>query len=365
MRPFCKLADPDQYVAADWDLNADAAARAGWLDIFDEHTTSLVEHARKSLYPPPEEVLKRYAEEFRVLLMRIAGAPDKYAPLTINSLCLLRAEKMREFGLGDPYDRVKLDENVNALGLLGEVLRQLDAADPRQKVELHLRGVLAGNKFDLGAQETIVQFENGGIDFAATLAELPPRPWFVDNLDEIAERLAPGAVRYRKAIYFVDNAGGDVVLGAIPLARYLASEGCAVVLAANDHPALNDILVPELHDVLNHAGRVDPVIAAHVREGRISVVGTGCDSPMIDLSAVTAECNATAADADLLILEGMGRAVETNYSARFTCDTIHLAMIKNRLLARYLGCKLFDLIVGFTKAYERPRHAITPAGETR
>jgi damage-control phosphatase, subfamily II, stand-alone protein len=357
MEPFCKLADPRPYIAAEWDLLADAKARAAWLRTFDEHTNSLVRHSRGSLYPPGDAALAAYAAAFRGLLERIAAAPAEYAPLNIYSLCALRAEMMREHGIGDPYDRVKLDENVNALGILPKVLRAVDACALDRLVEMLVRGALAGNKFDLGAKDTTELFEAGGIDFASTLEDLPPRPWFVDNVTALAARLAPGAVRYRKAIIFVDNAGGDVVLGTLPLARYLANEGCSVVLAANDEPSLNDVTVRELRELLAHAGKADAALGAHVAAGRIGMTGTGCDCPLIDLGAVSAECNAAARDCDLVILEGMGRAVETNYSAVLNCDAVRIAMIKNRDLAAHLGCDLYGLIVGFTPAGEKPAHA--------
>ncbi len=43
-----------------------------------------------------------------------------------------------------------------------------------------------------------------------------------------------------------DNAGTDVVLGMVPLARELLRRGTNVVLSANSTPALNDITHPEL-----------------------------------------------------------------------------------------------------------------------
>jgi type II pantothenate kinase len=356
MEPFCKLAHPENYTTTGWDLVADVPARAAWLRTFDEHTDSLLKHSRGSLHPPAEAALVEYAAAFRGLLARIALAPRDFAPLDIYKLCKLRADLMKAHALGDPYDRVKLDENVHALELLPKVVRALDARPPGDVVETLIRGILAGNKFDLGAKDTTALFEDAGIDFASTLEDLPERPWFVDRVTDIQARLAPGAVNYRKAMYFVDNAGGDVVLGALPFARYLAQAGCAVVLAANDEPSLNDIIVTELNDVLAHAARTDAILRDHLAAGRIAVAGTGCDCPLIDLGAVSAECNAAARDCDLVILEGMGRAVETNYSTPFTCDCIHIAMIKNRDLAAHLGCDLYALIVNFTPAGSAPRH---------
>ena len=51
---------------------------------------------------------------------------------------------------------------------------------------------------------------------------------------------------------------------------------------------------------------------------------------------------------DLVVLEGMGRAIHTNYYAAFTCDTLKLAMIKNTRLAQTLfNGKSFDSVCRF------------------
>lgn len=48
--------------------------------------------------------------------------------------------------------------------------------------------------------------------------------------------------------------------------------------------------------------------------------------------------------ADLIILEGMGRAVHTNLFAKFNVDSIKMAVIKNEWLANSLGAKQFSVI---------------------
>ena len=60
-----------------------------------------------------------------------------------------------------------------------------------------------------------------------------------------------------------------------------------------------------------------------------------------------------ARDADLVVLEGMGRAVHTNYRAQFSCDTLKLAMIKNQRLANALfgpDGKMWDCVCAFARA---------------
>jgi type II pantothenate kinase len=195
--------------------------------------------------------------------------------------------------------QVKAKENEQALALLPATLAELDAiAAPRARLEAALRGVFAGNIFDLGAAASAQQYKESGVSFAATKARLLPRPWAVDELDALLDRCGgcaacqacracgartsapvarglagwppelqpsarrlpgraaavPGAslsssragggqgqallgvrrrrrfaaVRHRKALLFVDNAGADVLLGMLPLARELLKRGTQV-----------------------------------------------------------------------------------------------------------------------------------------
>lgn len=48
--------------------------------------------------------------------------------------------------------------------------------------------------------------------------------------------------------------------------------------------------------------------------------------------------------ADLLIIEGMGRALHTNLYAKFKCETLKLAIVKNKWLANRLGGETFSVI---------------------
>jgi type II pantothenate kinase len=86
------------------------------------------------------------------------------------------------------------------------------------------------------------------------------------------------------------------------------------------------------------------------RELPIDLVSTGTGEPLIDLSQVSDELNAASADADLVILEGMGRGIESNFDARFTCDALNIAMIKDTIIARRVGGKVFDVVCKFRAA---------------
>lgn len=354
MAVFCKLADPEGYRACDWDLLRDAPAREAWIDIFDHHTDSLIEHARSRDVPPTESAIAAYRAAFTDALNQIRRNPNICDRLDIYALCKLRADMLREYAMGDPYERVKQVENDAALRHLPAWLNAIDNRDELSVIETLFRGILAGNKFDLGAKATTDQHGQGGIDFFDTLGQLTPRPWFRDDLDRLTPLLRPGRCAYRSCMFFIDNSGADVVLGAIPIARYLASQNCRVILAANDEPSLNDVTVTELNDLLRRVAEMDDRVAQLLQSERITTVGTGCDCPLIDLSDVCDACNEAARGCELVILEGMGRAIETNYHIPFNCDAIHLAMIKNPHVARWIGCEMFDLIARFTPANSPP-----------
>jgi len=80
------------------------------------------------------------------------------------------------------------------------------------------------------------------------------------------------------------------------------------------------------------------------------VVSSGNDIPLIDLSEVSDELNEAAADAELVVLEGMGRAIESNYDAAFKVDTLHLALLKDPLVAARVGGEVYDCVCKYTPA---------------
>jgi hypothetical protein len=48
-----------------------------------------------------------------------------------------------------------------------------------------------------------------------------------------------------------------------------------------------------------------------------------------------------------VILEGMGRGVESNLDAVFSCESLNIAMIKDEAVARRHGGKLYDVVCRF------------------
>jgi type II pantothenate kinase len=347
---FPLLAEPASYRANTIDLLADAEARERWLTIFEQHVPSLARHCVRSEGDTDEARVRaeRFARRFGAELAALRDDPGRYGRLDILLICRMRAKYLRDLGFADPYAPVKADENATALALLGDVLGELDRISDARRLAALIVGVFAGNKFDLGATATNTDFDAGGFSFHGARASISPRPWLMDDLDALAARWSGAA--HRKAVVFVDNAGADLTLGMIPLIRELLRRGTEVVAAANTHPALNDVTHAELGEHLEAVGALDRVIADALADRRLVCAASGNDAPLIDLSQVSAELAAAATDADLLILEGMGRAIETNLHARFTCDCLKLAMIKERHLSDMLGGKLFDCVCRFEPA---------------
>jgi type II pantothenate kinase len=273
--------------------------------------------------------------------------------LNCLEMCRVRDGLLRSHGFYDCFARVKREENAAALKTLPEVLASVDAVDDADGARLMnvIRGCFAGNIFDLGAAESAALFGRGGGDFASTKETLKQRPWCVDDFDALKTRWLNGEP-HKKAIMFVDNSGADIVLGMIPFARELLRRGTHVVLAANTVPSINDITAEELVEQILPAlvDLGDAILSPAIADGRLRVVASGNDMPVIDLRYLSQEIVHEAKDADFVILEGMGRGVETNLYAEFTIDALKIAMIKHQEVATLLGGELYDCVVKFDPA---------------
>ncbi len=177
-------------------------------------------------------------------------------------------------------------------------------------------------------------------------AALPPRPWFIDDLDRWQRRWLEGEP-YQHVLLFADNAGPDICLGCLPLARQMLQAGARVTLAANSAPALNDVTAPELTDLVARVSPMDDTLAQALAVDRLAIVASGARAPLIDLTQLSTDCVRRTADADLILLHGMGRAIESNFDARFSCDALWVAVLKDEAVAARVGGQLFDCIFRF------------------
>ena len=350
LEPFIKLRDPGTYVACKWDMRTDDEAREYWVDFFKKHFVTIlglgvdVAVARgESL----ESAQKRSGEcraEFVEVFDRFGDAPRApVEPVTILTLDEWRDQLLRKHGFIDPFQDLKDRENEKVIHLLPQVCGQIDAMEGLEQFRAVVEGVFAGNIFDMGAAGSAKLLMEGKLDFFSTRQKLPERPWRVDQFDAFAARAASATSSWTKCVFFVDNAGADFLLGAIPFMRWLAKRGTTVVLAANERPTLNDMTVHDVRAWWPKVCEVEPSIAGLP----IEIVSTGTGEPLIDLSKVSPALNDAAKDADLVIIEGMGRGVESNLDAEFNCDAANLAMIKDHMIAKRLNGKLYDVVCRF------------------
>lgn len=349
MQPFCKLKDPKTYIACDWDLTLDDAGRVHWVNFFKRHINTILElgiaaavtrgEAPGSAAERANACRETFCNGFDQFAARPADYRQKHGPITIVTLDRWRDDYLRQHGFVDAFIDLKNRENEKTLPLLPTVCRQLDALTGDDQLLALIEGIFAGNIFDMGAEATAKAFLAHSPDFFATRQKLARRPWLIDNFDALSQRLLHGP-RHRKAVFFIDNAGSDFLLGALPMIRWLAHRGTAIVLAANERPTLNDMTIHDVNAWWPRICDAEPSLA----DLPIERITTGTGEPLIDLMEVSDALNRAAADADLVILEGMGRGVESNLDAKFSCDAVNLAMLKDEIVAQRCGGKLYDVV---------------------
>nr|DAD46501.1 TPA_asm: hypothetical protein HUJ06_016438 [Nelumbo nucifera] len=262
-------------------------------------------------------------------------------------LCRIREQVLRELGFRDIFKKVKDEENAKAILLFEDVVCLNDSIeDEGQRLENLVRGIFAGNIFDLGSAKLAEIFAKDGMSFLASCQNIVPRPWVIDDLDTL--KLKWSRKPWKKAVIFVDNSGADIILGILPFARELLRRGTQVVLAANDLPSINDVTYAELLEIIAKLKDENGQLVG-VDTSNLLIANSGNDLPVIDLSRVSQELAYLASDADLVILEGMGRGIETNLYAQFKCDSLKIGMVKHPEVAQFLGGRLYDCVFKYNE----------------
>ncbi len=350
MNHFCLLKDIESYVAHDWDLvGDDADCREYWLDLFANHFEEVMGHALHRYGRSVNKQIAKARGEFTQLIAELRRNPTLHADkLNILELCRLREKALRDNNLGDPFKHIKDRENAAAIALYSDVVHQRHVMPAHDRWLLLIRSVFAGNIFDLGSPATM-EFSVESPDFEAVLNELPDRPWVIDDFDRLMEDLPTTPLgKWSKAVVFADNAGSDFILGVMPLVRELALAGTQIVLAINELPTLNDLTIDETIDIVERLAMIDDDLSALIDGKMLSIISSGNDIPLIDLSQSPDELNEAAADADLVILEGMGRAIESNFDAEFKVDCLRLALLKDEKIAARIGGRVYDCVCKYT-----------------
>ncbi|OEL19971.1 Pantothenate kinase 2, partial [Dichanthelium oligosanthes] len=294
---FPLLEDPKTYEPNTIDLDQDEFKY--WFKILSDHLPDLVDKAVAS-EGGTDDAKRRgdaFAHAFSAHLARLMEEPAAYGKFGLANLLELREECLREFQFVDAYISIKQRENEASLAVLPDLLMELDSMNEIDDFDMFKKRMLTDRK---------------------------DQP-------------------YKRALLFVDNSGADVVLGMLPLARELLRHGTEVVLVANSLPALNDVTANELPEIIAEASKHCGILRKAAEAGGLlvdamagiqddlkdtpesvplMVVENGCGSPCIDFRQVSSELAAAAKEADLLILEGMGRSLHTNLNARFKCDAL-------------------------------------------
>uniref|UniRef100_A0A8D3B632 4'-phosphopantetheine phosphatase n=1 Tax=Scophthalmus maximus TaxID=52904 RepID=A0A8D3B632_SCOMX len=335
------LQDPSSYIPDTMDLTEDALAREYWLSCFEEALDGVVKRAVASQPDIPEAIERseKFRQKYRHKLQTLRQQPFAYGSLTVRSLLDTREHCLNEFNFPDPYSKIKQRENDMALRYYQKAVKSLEQLSWEQRQFALVRGVLAGNVFDWGAKAVSDSLR------PALLLQGPP---------------------HKCALFFVDNSGVDIILGVMPFVRELLSRGTEVVLASNSGPALNDVTNGELQILTERIAAMDPVIQAGLRDDRLTLVQSGSSSPCLDLSRLDKVLAMVVRErqTDLVIIEGMGRALHTNYYARLSCESLKTAVIKNSWLAERLGGKLFSVVFKYEVPPGKPSQEDSSAPST-
>uniref|UniRef100_A0A9J7YWR4 4'-phosphopantetheine phosphatase n=2 Tax=Cyprinus carpio TaxID=7962 RepID=A0A9J7YWR4_CYPCA len=322
------LQDATSYIPDTVDLTEDALAREYWLYCFEEALDGVVKRAIASQKDQPEAVerAEKFRQKYRHKLQTLRHQPFAYGSLTVRSLLDTREHCLNEFNFPDPYSKIKQKENDMALKYYLKVVKSVEELSWEQRQFNLVKGLLAGNVFDWGAK--------------AVSDVLESDPEF--GFEQAKQQLQ-------------DNSGIDIILGVFPFIRELLIRGTEVVLASNSGPALNDVTNSELQILTERIAAMDPVIHAALKEDRLALVQNGSSSPCLDLSRLDKVLATVVRErgTDLVIIEGMGRAIHTNYYAMLSCESLKLAVIKNSWLADRLGGKIFSVVF----KYEVPSKA--------
>jgi len=187
--------------------------------------------------------------------------------------------------------------------------------------------------------------------------------FFEDNLLSIKdyESLVENIETYKSVCLFIDNSGFDVVLGILPLVIEFLKNGKKVILGVNSKPAINDITYAEMLLVTKKACVLNSTLKeAYIEKKTLTIIETGSASPCLDMSRIQVDLAELICknQVDLIILEGMGRAIHTNYDAKFRCDSLKIAVLKNAWLAERFGFfnhkDTFPIVFKYEKGINSP-----------
>jgi len=359
--PFPLIAQP--YLPDTMNLSSNKQLADYWIGLLDQTLHILV-----SLAVEWERKLSRnddltdvtdqqratqFESTYRRHLERLRSDPAAYGQLSVRRLLQLREQCLLEVAFYDLYEHSKREDNEAALEALPAVLSQLDSIqDDEQLIDTLVTNVVAMNLFDLGAIGVVEMLRRGELTFESARDKMTPSD-MLWHMDKLIHRLQTDKDWPKKTVVFVDNSGCDVILGVMPFVRWLLNRDAdaQVILAANTTPSVNDVTADELKLLLQRVALIDPKLPVN----RIHILAQGSSGPCLDMRRVDAKFASESADADFVVIIGMGRSIHTNFHARFHVPSLKLAVFKNKSAAEYLGANNYDGMCLFEDAVPRRR----------
>ncbi|KAM1042542.1 hypothetical protein ACFX13_034679 [Malus domestica] len=144
---------------------------------------------------------EKFAQRYTEILEDLKKDPESHGgPPDCILLYRLREQVLRKLGFQDIFKKVKDEENAKAISPFENVVDLNDAIeDEVKRVENLVRGIFAGNIFDLGSAQLAEIFSKDGMSFLASCQNLVPRHWVIDDMD--AFKLKWTKKSWKKASY--------------------------------------------------------------------------------------------------------------------------------------------------------------------
>jgi hypothetical protein len=219
---------------------------------------------------------------------------------------------IREYlGNSDPYQRQKIQSNVQARKLVNDLTTKVYKSG--EPMKLALRYALAGNIIDYGPGHDF--------DIMDTIRHLETAEFAVDHSDELADKIRNAG----KILYLGDNAG-EIVFDKLFIETMQHPD---VTFVTRGSPVINDV-------TLNEAAEVGMQEVA-------KVIDNGYDAPSTVLEKSNERFKAEFDNADLIIAKGQG-----NFEGLMHQDDNRLwflLMVKCQVIGNFLGVNKGDIVV--------------------
>lgn len=257
----------------------------------------------------------------RLWLMQIAsmeigrGLNPRVSPCQLSGQVLEALNKAS--GVGDPYRRLKVENNEAALKLLKNVERKVSEANsPYHRFRLAAEYSVAANAADYGV--FMGDFTYSG-DLEEQLDRFLEKGLALDEIDLFYDYASRGG----SLLYLLDNCG-EIVFDSL-LIRILKEMGCKVTAVVKGRPCLNDATMLEALEV-GLDGIADLLIS------------TGEGTCGLGLPDMSSELKRALKESDLIVSKGQANYEDlSEIEGTLNGVIVYLLVAKCRLIARDLG----------------------------